>query len=117
MTITFSPAVVFSGAYQNVTSSTNTVAATSVVTVFAASATSTPQNLAFHRDAFCFATKELDLPMGPNTYAYRVTSKQLNMSLRCIWFYDGFSDNQNMRFDILGGWATLRPELACRIAG
>jgi len=117
MTITFSPAVVFSGAYQNVTSSTNTVAATSVVTVFATSATSTPQNLAFHRDAFCFATKELDLPMGPNTYAYRVTSKQLNMSLRCIWFYDGFSDNQNMRFDILGGWATLRPELACRIAG
>lgn len=117
LTISFSPAVVFSGAFQNVTSSTSSMAASSVLTVFAASATSTPQNLAFHRDAFCFATKELDLPMGPNTYSYRVTSKQLNMSLRCIWFYDGFSDNQNMRFDILGGWATLRPELACRIAG
>ncbi len=117
MTIAISPTPQFSGAYQNVTSATGTIAATAVVTVYGASATSTPQNLVFHRDAFTFATKELDLPMGPNTYAYRVKSKKLNLSLRCIWFYDGFSDNQNMRFDILGGWATLRPELACRVLG
>lgn len=117
MTIAVSPALVFSGATQNVTSSTSTAASGSVVTVYGASATSTPQNLAFHRDAFTFATVGLELPSGPNTEAFKVFSKKLNMGIRAVRFYDGFSDRHNIRLDLLGGWATLRPELACRIAG
>lgn len=117
ITFTVSPSAVFTGATQNVTGTSNKGASGAVVTVEAASAVQTPQNLVFHRDAFTFATVPLELPMGPNTMAYRVKSKKLNMSIRALWFYDGFSDRQNLRFDILGGWATLRPELACRVFG
>lgn len=117
ITFTVSPSMTFSGQFQNVYAVAGKASSGAVVTVEATSATQTPQNLAFHKSAFTFATVPLALPEGPNTYAYRVKSKQLNMSLRAIMFYDGFSDRQNIRFDLLGGWATQRPELACRIAG
>lgn len=116
MTIAVSPTPQFTGDFQNVTSATGTIAANAVLTVYGASATSTPQNLVFHPDAFTFVTAELDLPSG-NVEAYRVKSKQLNMSIRAVRFFDGNNDRSNWRFDILGGWKTLRPELAVRVAG
>lgn len=116
MTISFAPSVVFSGQYQNVTSATGTVAANAVLTVEAASAIVTPQNLAFHKDAFTFATADLQLPGGVDM-AKRVTSKKLGMSMRLVRAYDINADRFPCRLDLLGGWATLRPELACRIQG
>lgn len=116
LTITFAPAVVFSGQYQNVTSATGTAAANAVLTVEAASAIVTPQNLAFHKDAFTFATADLQLPGGVDM-AKRVTSKKLGMSMRLVRAYDINADRFPCRLDLLGGWATLRPELACRIQG
>lgn len=116
LTITFAPAVVFSGQYQNVTSATGTVAANAVLTVEAASAIVTPQNLAFHKDAFTFATADLQLPGGVDM-AKRVTSKKLGMSMRLVRAYDINADRFPCRLDLLGGWATLRPELASRIQG
>lgn len=117
MTIDFSPAVVFSGDFQNVTSTTGAAAATSVVTIYAASATVSPQNLLFHPDAFTFVTATLDNPDGAGAMSYVARSKKLNMGLRIVRFYDGYNDRSNWRLDILGGWKTIRPELACRIAG
>lgn len=116
LTITFAPAVVFSGQYQNVTSATNSIATNAVLTVEAASAIVTPQNLAFHKDAFTFATADLDLPGGVDM-AKRVTSKKLGMSMRLVRAYDINADRFPCRIDLLGGWATLRPELATRIQG
>ncbi len=116
MTIAFSPAVVFSGQYQNVTSVTGTAAASAVVTIESATGVVTPQNLAFHRDAFTFATADLQLPGGVDM-AKRVTSKKLGMSMRLVRAYDINADRFPCRIDLLGGWSTLRPELACRIQG
>ena len=119
MTLSLSPAVVFSGALQNVTSSTNSIANGSVCTVYGASAIVTPQNLVFHPDAFTFGCADLDIPMGvvEGKNGYRVASKKLGLSIRAVWFYDGNNDRSNLRLDVLGGWKTLRPELACRVMG
>lgn len=116
MTITVSPALVFSGNFQNVYSATSTLATSTVLNVYGASATSTPQNLVFHRDAFTFATADLIMP-NSGVKAYKASSKKLGMSIRIVEFFDGINDRNNYRLDLLGGWATLRPELACRVAG
>lgn len=116
MTIAISPTPQFSGDFQNVTSATGTIATSAVVTVYGASATVTPQNLLFHPDAFTFVTADLDMPQA-GAESYTVRSKKLNMGIRVCRFFDGYNDRSNWRFDILGGWKTIRPELACRIAG
>lgn len=120
MTINISPAIVFNttltpNPFATVTSSSDTVAATAAVGVFGASATPTPQNLAFCKDAFTFAT--VMLPDMPGVENSRATSEKLGMSIRLISAYDVVNDRRISRLDLLGGWATLRPELACRIAG
>lgn len=120
MTIAVSPAIVFNttgtpNPFATVTSTTNTLAATAVLSVFGASATSTPQNMAFCKDAFTFAT--VMLPDMPGVDNARATSEKLAMSIRLISAYDVVNDRRISRLDLLGGWATLRPELACRIAG
>lgn len=113
MTISVSPSIVISGQQQNVTAA---IANGATVSVFGASATSTPQNLAFHRDAFTFATADLELPSGV-WMAKRVTSKRLGISMRVVKAYDITNDRAPMRIDVLGGWKTLRAELAARISG
>lgn len=113
MTITVSPSIIVSGQYQNVSQAVGTGV---TLAVFGASATSTPQNLAFHRDAFTFACADLEMPDGV-WMAKRVTSKKLGISMRVVKAYDITNDRAPMRIDILGGWKTLRPELAARISG
>jgi len=120
MTINVSPAIVFNTSavpnpFATVTSSTNTIAATAVLKVFGASATPTPQNMAFCKDAFTFAT--VMLPKMPGVDNGIATSEKLAMSIRIIDGYDIINDRKITRLDLLGGWATLRPELGCRIAG
>jgi hypothetical protein len=116
MTISVSPAVVFSDQYQNVTSTTGSIANGAVVSVYGASGVSTPQNLAFHTDAFAFATTDLIMPGGVDM-GRRITSEKLGMSMRLVRQYDINNDRFPCRIDILGGWKTIRPELACRVAG
>jgi hypothetical protein len=117
MTISIAPAVVFSGAYQTVSSSTNSIA--SGATLLVKTGTTgliTPQNMAFHRDAFTFGCADLELPRGVHE-ADRVSSKKLGLSIRMVTAYDINNDRFPTRLDLLGGWATQRPELACRILG
>jgi len=49
--------------------------------------------------------------------AARKRSKSLNVSMRAVRAYDINNDRLPMRIDVLYGWATLRAELAARIAG
>ena len=116
MTITVgNPAITFTGAYQTVYSSTNTIQATAAVGVFSASAKSSPQNMAYQKDAFTFATVKLpEMPGVDNGFA---EAPELGMSVRIIDGYDIVNDRKITRLDLLGGWATIRPELAVRIAG
>ena len=82
------PALVVSGAYQNVSAQITSGAA---MKVFGASSIVTPQNMAFHRDAFTFACADLELPGGV-WMAKRVTSKKLGISMRVVKAYDITND-------------------------
>lgn len=114
MTIAISPTPQFSGAFQNVTSVTGTIATSAVCTVYGASATVTPQNLVFHPDAFTFVNVSLEnSSAGCETYTVR--SKKLNIGIRVRRGYEIQNDKSIWRFDVLGGWKTIRPELACRV--
>lgn len=79
-----------------------------------AASTASPQNLAFHKEAFTLGTADLEIPSGLDM-AHRETMD--GISMRFIRDYDVMSDFVVARLDVLGGFSVLRPELACRIAG
>lgn len=117
ITFTVSPSMTFTGQFQNVYATANKATSGAVVTVEAASAVNTPQNLAFHKNAFTFASVPLVKPFTASNMSATYRSPKLNIAIRGWMFGDGFSDTQQIRFDVMGGWAVTRPELACRIAG
>lgn len=104
--------IITAGPFQTVTTSPLNNAA---INVQGASATQSPRGLAFHRDAFAFASADLPLP-GNVDKAARINDDQLGMSIRMIRAYDINTDRWPCRLDILYGWTTLYPELACRVA-
>lgn len=113
-TIAISPSIVTSGQYQTVTASPADNAAITVTS--GTTGQVSKQNLAFHPDAFTFASVDMVLPEGV-WMADRIVSKSSGISMRAVKAYDIFSDQAPLRIDVLYGWATLRPELAVRIEG
>ena len=111
-TLTFAPAMIVTGAQQNMTA---LPAANAVITVYGPSGQVTPQALAFHKQAFCFANADLEVPNVVDMNG-RLSDKKLAISIRLVRAYDINTDRYPLRLDLLGGWATLRPQLACRIA-
>jgi hypothetical protein len=112
-TLAISPAITTSGQFQNVTAAPANGAA---ITVYGAANTVTPMNLAYHRDAFVFGCADLPLPRGVDM-ASRVSDKELGISVRMVRSYDIVNDMFPCRLDVLYGWSTVYPELACRIQG
>lgn len=115
-----SPAIVTSGAYQNVS---GTPGADAVIILkggaecggVAASANPSVlygQNLAFHKDAFAFVTADLLLPSGVDFAARKVMD---GISMTIVRDYDINNATMPCRVDVLYGYKTIRPELACRI--
>ena len=80
------------------------------------SALTSAQMLAFHRDAFTFVCVDLELPGGLD-WSERVSHPRLNVSMRLTRGFDIKENRRYTRLDLLGGWKTTRPEMACRIAG
>jgi len=109
--IPIAPPIITSGPLQTVS---NSPAASTPVVPVTATGTSSAQGLAFHRDAFTLVTADLPVPKGTDM-ASRVSDKQLGISLRIVRDYDITTDQFPCRIDVLYGWATLRPELACRV--
>lgn len=105
-----SPAITTSGARQNVTASPTNGGA---VTKVGGNAATYDVNLAFHKDAFTFATADLTMPKNAH-FAARETLDGL--SLRVWQADDIINDAFPCRVDILYGYKTIRPELACRVA-
>ena len=105
------PPIVASGASQTVTASP--AASTPLTMLYTAGQTS-PQGLAFHRDAFTLATADLPLPDGVDRAA-RVSDSQLGISIRMVRDYTICDDTFVTRLDVLFGWGVLYNELACRI--
>ena len=111
-TIPIYPSIITSGAFQTVDSIPADGAA---ITPLSGANISSPQGLAFHKEAFVMACADLPLPDGVDKAA-RVRSKQLGISIRMIRAYDINTDRWPCRLDFLYGWAALYPEFACRIA-
>lgn len=107
--ISISPAIVTSGGRQNVTASPTNGGA--IAKIGGASAIYKP-SLAFHKDAFCFATADLVMPSGVDFAAREV---QDGISMRVVRQYDINNDKFPTRLDVLYGFKTLRAQLACRI--
>lgn len=110
--LAISPAIYASGALKNVTA----LPASGDDLVFYGTTQSAvyPQNLAFHRDAFTFATADLPMPR-----AAQMASRQVldGISMR-IWQGDDIVNDQfPVRVDVLYGFVATYPELACRVWG
>lgn len=110
--ISISPAIIPSGQYQTVD---GTAADGAAITVIGAANTQSPQNLAFHRDAFTLVTADLPEPRGVDMSG-RLSDKQLGVSILFVRAYDVLSGQLISRLDVLYGTAVLRQELAARIA-
>lgn len=111
-TLSISPAITTSGAYQTVTASPADDAA---ITVLGTGGASYGQSVAFHRDAFVLGMADLPLPMGTHQAA-RISDEQLGISIRMIWDYDSVNDKFICRTDVLYGWVTARGGLASRLS-
>lgn len=113
-TVTVKPALIWGSgnAFQNVTLSG--VSDTSALTIvrFGASATAFAQDLAFHKDAFAFASVDLEDMSPYGASCSKATSDQISM--RFIQQYAIGSDTVAGRFDVLWGFAPLMPDLAVR---
>ena len=110
--VTVSPAVISAGQFQNVSI---TSPGASAVTPFNQAGAVSPQNIVMHKNSFCLATADLDLPDGV-VFAGRASDKDLGLSMRIVRQYTINNDSIPTRVDVLYGWAPLYPELACRVA-
>ena len=84
------------------------------VTFVGTASTSYPQNMIYHKDAITFATADLVLPTGVDMAARAVHN---GISLRIIRDYDINNDRMPCRIDVLYGFSTIRPQMACRLWG
>jgi hypothetical protein len=109
-----SPAIVTSGATQNVS---NAPADNAALTIVGAAGSITPQSLAFHKDFATFACVDLEDVSKFGAWGSRVSDKQLGVSLRIARQYAISTDTIPCRIDVLYAFKTLRPSWACRIQG
>ena len=112
-TATVTVAAMYSATHALATMLTLPATAKAVVFVGAAS-TQYPQNLVYHKDAITFATADLLLPQGVDMAARAVHN---GISLRVVRQYDINHDRMPCRIDVLYGFSTIRPQMACRIWG
>lgn len=108
--IPISPAIVNSGAFQNVTASPANGA---TITIFGTASGSYSANVAYHKDAFTLAMVPMWAPPGGKGVIDVAQETYKGFTIKVTEFYDGVNDNSIMRLDVLFGWAATYPELAC----
>lgn len=112
--IPISPAIVTSGAFQNVTASPTTGQPYVIV---GAASTSYKTNVAYHKDAFTLAMVPMWAPPGGKGVIDVAQESHKGFTLKVTEFYDGVNDNSIMRIDVLFGWAATYPELSTKYYG
>ena len=105
-----SPSIITSGARQNVSASPTD---TGIVTKTGGVSKAYNIGMFYHKDAFTFATADLIMPSGVDMASRKVLD---GISMRLVRQYDINNDQMPLRIDILYGYKTIRPQLACRIA-
>lgn len=111
VTLAVSPAIVVTGARQNVSASPTDTGA--VVKLGAGVSETLVQSLCYHPDAFTFVTADLIDVSKFGAWGSRQT--QDGISMRIARQYDIVNDKIPARIDVLYGFKTIRPQLACRI--
>jgi len=89
-------------------------AASAVITFLGTASTVYPQNLVYHKNAITMATADLLLPQGVDMASRQVHN---GVSMRIVRQYDINNDRMPCRVDVLYGFSTIRPQMACRIWG
>lgn len=112
--IAFTPAVVTSGPYQNVSAGINSSQAVTWLTGTTTAQVTSPQNLAFTRDCLGLVMVPLEIPQGVD-FAARETYR--NISMRVIRAYDVNNDVFPTRIDLLYGTTVYYDELGVRLGG
>lgn len=112
-TLTISPPMITSGAYQTVTGAPADNAAITVKTGTAS--TAYPQNLMFPEKSFALVTAPIELPLGGGAKAARKVYK--GISINTLIDFDTTTYTNIFRFDILYGVAMHYPENVVRITG
>ena len=111
--IPISPAIVTSGAFQNVTASPTTG---QPFTIFGTVSAGYNTNVAFHKDAFTLAMVPMWAPPGGKGVIDVAQESYKGFNIKVTEVYDGINDNSIMRLDVLFGWAATYPELAVKYA-
>jgi P22 coat protein - gene protein 5 len=107
-TINISPAIVTTGAFQNVTASPTTA---QPYVIQGAASTGYGANVAFHKDAFTLAMVNMRTPpIGSGATASQQSEDGVTIKVTQYW--DGENDVLNLRLDALFGWAATYPELS-----
>lgn len=109
-----SPAIVVSGAFQNVTASPTTA---QPFVIFGAASTSYNCNVGFHKDAFTLAMVPMWAPPNGKGVVDVAQKTMDGFTVKVTEYYDGTNDVSNMRIDVLFGWAATYPELSVKYAG
>ena len=107
---TVSPTPVTTGAGQNVTA---VGAGLTVVKIGGGASALYAQSLFFHPEAFTFVTADLIDVSKFGAWGSRQVMD--GISMRIARQYDITNDNVPCRIDVLYGYKTLRPQLACRV--
>ncbi len=114
--ISFSPAIYSSGAKQNVSAMPANSAALSKLESDRSTAIGASDDykigLAYHKEAFAFATADLVMPDGVDFSSRQVLD---GVSMRIVRAYDINNDKFPCRIDVMYGYKTIRQQLACRL--
>lgn len=110
-TVSISPAIVTSGAFQNVTASPGNSA---VITIQGAASAAYDTNILYHKDAFTLAMLPMEQPKA-GTGAKCTQMSDDGFTVKVTEFYDGINDNNILRLDVLFGWAATYPEISTKV--
>lgn len=110
-TLTISPPIIASGAFQTVSAAALNDA---TITIVGTASTGYAQNLVFHKNAFSLVMVPLVKPPGAVDVGRR---SYKGYQVRVIPYYDGTNDASNWRLDVLYGTKTVDARLATRLSG
>ena len=110
-TLTIRPAMILTGAFQNISAQP---AANAVLTWKGTASTSYRQNMIFQKNAFALCIVPMERPEG----AVKVSRMSHNgVSVRVIPVYDGANNTSAWRLDVLYGLRTIDERRAVRVNG
>jgi hypothetical protein len=109
--ISITPSIILAGPYQNVI--IPTTSATAALGFSGVISQNYGLSMAYQKGAFAFASADMVMPRGVDFAAREAFD---GVSMRIVRQYDINSDKFPCRLDVLYGFKTIRPQLACRLA-